>query len=126
MAQVSEVERSKSHTLYRVSDEGMLPDTYIICTETAREVLYSPHMVGKQLQDCMEKNSAVFAEILSKRVLSGVKRENVCELIFLSGGLYYALNFGFKKNFGFALQQCFIGIQRQRVESKAGQNRNFS
>ena len=28
-----------------------------------------------------------------------------------------------QKNFGFALQQCFIGIQRQRVESKAGQFR---
>lgn len=56
-------------------------------------------------------------------MLSSAKRENTCELVFLSGGLYYALNFGFKKEFGFALPQCFIGIQRQRVEGKSGEFR---
>jgi len=123
MAAVNEVERSKDYALYCVADESMLPDTYIICSEAARAVLYSPHLVGKQLQDAMEKNSSIFAEIAAARVLSGAKHDSICELVFLSGGLYYALNHGFKKSFGFALQQCFIGIQRQRVEAKHGQFR---
>jgi len=123
MAQVSEVEKSKNCALYCVADESLLPDTYIICSDAARSVLYSPHLVGKRLQDAMEKNSAIFADITAARVLSGAKRESICELVLLSGGLYYSLNHGFKKSFGFALQQCFIGIQRQRVEGRQGQFR---
>jgi len=123
MAQFSEVERVKDYSLYGVSEAGLLSDTYVICSEPSRAVLYSPHLVGKKLQDLMEKNAAIFATILSKRVLAGVPRASICELVFLSGGLYYALNTGFKRDFGFALQQCFIGIQRQRVEGKEGQFR---
>ena len=123
MAEVKEVEKARDYALYQVEDERMLPDTHIICADTARNVLYSPGMAGKKLQDAMEKNAAVFSEILRKRVLSGVPRSAICELVFLSGGLYYALNYGFKKEFGFALPQCFIGIQRQRVEGKEGQFR---
>jgi uracil phosphoribosyltransferase len=86
-------------------------------------VLYTPQLVGKKLQDAMEKNASIFAAIASRRELAGVPRQDICELVFLSGGLYYALNYGFKRDFGFALQQCFIGIQRQRVEGKEGQFR---
>ncbi len=123
MAVVSEAEKTKEYALYSVSDEKMLPDTCIICSDAARAVLYSPHLVGKRLQDAMEKNASIFASLASERVLAGVPRKSVCELVFLSGGLYYALNSGFKRDFGFALQQCFIGIQRQRVEGKDGEFR---
>lgn len=123
MAEVIEVEKAKDYSLYRVSDEKLLPDTYIVCSDIARAVLYSPNLAGKKLQDTMEKNSSIFASILAKHALGGATRESVCELVFLSGGLYYALNYGFKKEFGFALPQCFIGIQRQRVEGKEGEFR---
>lgn len=123
MAEVIEAEKAKDYALYRVSEEKMLPGTYIICSDASRAVLYSPHLVGKRLQDAMEKNASIFAGILSKHTLSGVPRQEICELVFLSGGLYYALNHGFKRDFGFALQQCFIGIQRQRVEGKEGEFR---
>ncbi len=123
MAEVTEVEKAKDYSLYRVSDEKMLQSTYVICSDTSRSVLYSPNLAGKKLQDIMEKNSSIFASILAKHVLSSAKRENICELVFLSGGLYYALNYGFKHEFGFALPQCFIGIQRQRVEGKEGEFR---
>lgn len=123
MAEFSVAEKTGDYALYRVSDNGMLPDTYVICSDAARSVLYSPHLVGKKLQDAMEKNASIFASIASRRELAGVPRSSVCELVFLSGGLYYALNSGFKRDFGFALQQCFIGIQRQRVEGKEGEFR---
>jgi uracil phosphoribosyltransferase len=98
----------------------MLPDTYIICSEAARSVLYSPNMAGKRLQDAMQKNSEIFARIASRHALAASKRASICELVLLSGGLFYFLNYGFKKEFSFALPQCFIGIQRQRVEGKPG------
>ncbi|MCX8197632.1 MAG: hypothetical protein N3F07_00335 [Candidatus Micrarchaeota archaeon] len=123
MAQVDLVEKSESYSLYQVKESGMLERTYIICSQPARFVLYSPNIVGKRLQDAMEENAKIFSMLLSKRELSEARRETICELVFLSGGLYYALNQGFKENFGFALQQCFIGIQRQRVEGKKGQFR---
>ncbi len=123
MVEVIEVEKAKDYSLYRVSDEKMLPNTCIVCSDIARSVLYSPNLAGKKLQDTMEKNSSIFASILAKHVLVDASRESICELVFLSGGLYYALNYGFKKEFGFALPQCFIGIQRQRVEGKEGEFR---
>ncbi len=123
MSAIVNVEKAKDYSVYRVEDPSLLDNTYVICSEAARAVLYSPQLVGKKLQDAMEKNASIFATIASKRELAGVLRQNICELVFLSGGLYYALNYGFKRDFGFALQQCFIGIQRQRVEGKEGQFR---
>src|SRR3989338_8722958 len=123
MTEVKEVEKTKEYSLYQLSDEKLPPNTFIICSDPARAVLYAPYLAGKKLQDSMEKNSSIFSSILAKHVLAGAVREQLCELVFLSGGLYYALNAGFKKEFGFALPQCFIGIQRQRVEGKEGQFR---
>lgn len=121
MAEVTEFEKGKDYSLYKVKDEGMLPATYIFCSDEARAILYSPNMAGKKLQDAMEKVSQQFAAVLAKHELSGAKKEDICEVVMLSGALYYNLNSGFKKQFSFALPQCFIGIQRSRVEGKEGQ-----
>jgi len=123
MAEVALVEKAKDYSLYKVAGASLPENTHIICSESARQVLYSPHIAGKRLQDAMEKNSGIFAAILAKHALAGAKKGSLCELVFLSGGLYYALSCGFKKEFGFALPQCFIGIQRQRVEGKEGEFR---
>lgn len=123
MAQVEEFEKAEEYSLYAVKDSLLLPDTYIICSEPAREVLYSPHLVGKKLHELMQKNAEIFVQIASKHVLAGAPKKDICELVFLSGGLYYFLSHGFKKRFGFAPQQCFIGIQRQRIEGTQGQFR---
>lgn len=120
---MTEVEKAKDYSIYRVTDQSLLPDTYIICSDAARSVLYSPHVAGKRLQDAMQKNSEIFASIAAKHVLADAKCASICELVFLSGGLFYFLNYGFKKEYSFALPQCFIGIQRQRVEGKSGQFR---
>jgi hypothetical protein len=122
MAEVVEFEKRGDFALYQVKEAGMLDDTYLFCSNEAREILYSPHIAGERLQGLLESLSVQFAEVLGKR-LSGVPRDRICELVFLSGGLYYSLNYGFKKQFGFALPQCFIGIQRSRVEGKAGEFR---
>lgn len=119
MAEVTQAEKNDKYALYQVKEEGMLPETFILCSDEARAILYSPHIAGKRLQDLLEKLSVQFAEVLGKR-LAGIPREKVCELVFMSGGFFYSLNHGFKKSQGFALQQCFIGLQRSRVSGKEG------
>jgi uracil phosphoribosyltransferase len=117
-------EKNPKYRIYKVNGIENI-NAYIFCCESARKILYNPHLVGKKLQDRIEKLSCDFLSAIKKE-FKNVKRENVCELVFLSGGLYYALNFGFKRVFGFAPQQCFIGIQRQRIEFTEGQFRAIS
>ncbi|MBM3228811.1 hypothetical protein FJZ26_00090 [Candidatus Parvarchaeota archaeon] len=117
------VEKTEDYRLYRLANPSMPQRTFIVCSQAARDVLYKPHLAGKPLQDAMNKNASIFARLLKKHVVNGAKLENVCELVFLSGGLYYFLNAGFKSEFGVALPQCFIGIQRQRIEGAGGQFR---
>ena len=125
MAEITEKERIGGCTIYQVQDAKMLPDTYILCSEEARSILYSPHIAGIRLQNELDALSEQFALVLGKQ-LSGVPRDKICELVFLSGGLYYSISAGFKKAYGFALPQCFIGIQRSRVEGKSGEFRAMS
>lgn len=125
MAEITEKERLEGCTIYHVRDAKMLPDTYILCSEQERSILYSPHIAGIRLQEELDRLSEQFALVLGKR-LSGVPRGKICELVFLSGGLYYSISAGFKKAHGFALPQCFIGIQRSRIEGKAGEFRAMS
>ena len=97
MAEVTEAARAGDYVLYQVNDPKMLPDTSILCSDAERAILYSPHLAGKALQDALDVLSLQFADALGKR-LAGVPREKICELVFLSGGLYYSLAEGFKNN----------------------------
>ncbi len=126
MTEVKLEEKTGNYSLYRVNDPSLLQDTYILCAKSTRDVLYSPHIAGKRLQDMMEKNGVLFATLLSKKALPKERRQSICELVFLSGGLFYFLSHGFKETHSFAIPQCFIGIQRQRVEGREGDFRAIS
>jgi hypothetical protein len=108
------------YRMYRLSDQKMPGNTYIVCTEHASGILYRPHIAGKELQDRMEKVAEVFMDAVGRTVLKGKKASQTTELIFLAGGLYYQLNHGFKAKYGKALPQCFLGIKRQRIEGTEG------
>ncbi len=111
-----ELVHSKGYRMYKVSEESMPRNSYIICSRHASGVLYQPQIAGKELQDRMEKVAEVFLDAIGSTTVDGKKASQVTELIFLSGGLYYQLNHGFKERYGKALQQCFLGIKRQRLE----------
>ncbi|MFH0713210.1 MAG: hypothetical protein V1722_01800 [Candidatus Micrarchaeota archaeon] len=110
----------KEYELYQVSDERFPEHTYIIRSEPSQMILYNPHLAGKRLQDLTEKTAKIMIDAMGKTALRDVKLDNICELIFLAGGLYYNLNSGFKQITNEALPQCFIGIKRQRVEGQEG------
>ncbi|MCX8166406.1 MAG: hypothetical protein N3E37_00955 [Candidatus Micrarchaeota archaeon] len=96
--------------------------TYIMCSQASRDILYSPYLAGKELQEKMKEVSKNFFNVISGLgLLKNKKKQAMTELVFLAGGLYYYLNHGFKAIFDYALPQCFIGIQRARVEGSVGQ-----
>ncbi|MFN7991448.1 MAG: hypothetical protein U0R44_04800 [Candidatus Micrarchaeia archaeon] len=116
-----ELAHKNGYRMYRVDDRRMPEKTFIICSEHASDILYRPHIAGKELLDLTEKMAYVFMDAVGREVLRGKRTEDITELVFLAGGLYYQLNSGFRKRFGMALPQCFLGIKRQRVEGSEGE-----
>lgn len=103
------------------AERGDLPDqTYVLCADEISRILYRPHIAGKELQDGMDRVSEVFVDAMHRQALAGKSMSRISEMVFLAGGLYYKLNHGFKKRFGMAIPQCFLGIKRQRVEGSGG------
>ena len=105
---------------YKLSDEKMPDNTYILCSEYASDILYRPNIAGKELQDRMEEVAEIFIDAVGRTVLKGKKTSQTTELIFLAGGLYYQMNHGFKEKYNQAIPQCFLGIKRQRLEGTEG------
>lgn len=107
-------------TLYSAKRNDLPENTFIISSVISREILYNPHIAGKKLQDLMEKMSVIFINAAKHTALKNSKLSNTCELVYLSGGLYYSLNFGVKQIYGEVLPQCFLGIKRSRIEGQEG------
>ncbi|MEW6722373.1 MAG: hypothetical protein AB1324_03860 [Candidatus Micrarchaeota archaeon] len=116
-----ELVHSDGYRMYSARD-GRIPEkTFIICSEHSSGILFRPHIAGKELLDRTEKMAEIFMDALGREVLKGSRTEDLTELVFLAGGLYYQLNSGFRRRFGMALPQCFLGIKRQRVEGSEGE-----
>jgi hypothetical protein len=121
LASISKFSDSPEMRIYSVSDETLPENTFIICSQASRDVLYKPHLAGIELQNAMEKVGETLVKGISKIALKGSTRDKTVELIYMSGGLFYGINHGFKKVHKFAIPQCFIGIQRVRIEGTEGQ-----
>jgi hypothetical protein len=112
---------SDSFSIFTLHSPELPENTYLISSPLSRKILFNPHSAGKRLQDDLESAGEMFVRALGETVLKGTKLDNCCELVFLSGGLFYHLNHGFKKVYAEVLPQCFLGIKRARVENKTGQ-----
>ncbi|MEM2909343.1 MAG: hypothetical protein QW171_04240 [Candidatus Bilamarchaeaceae archaeon] len=116
----------KDYRVYKIENTEIPENTFIICSEASRDILYNPHIAGKKLQEKMEKLSRIFVEVATKKGLRGARFEDVVEFVLLAGGLYYNIASGFKSVHGYALPQCFLGIKRQRIEGSEGEFRAVS
>jgi hypothetical protein len=112
---------NNDYRMYRIEDRGLPENAFIICSEHASAILYRPHIAGREMLDRTEKMAWVFMDAVGREVLKGKRTEDITELVFLAGGLYYQLNSGFRKRFRMALPQCFLGIKRQRIEGSEGE-----
>ncbi|MBU0532049.1 hypothetical protein KKB44_01000 [Candidatus Micrarchaeota archaeon] len=112
---------NEDYRLYKVEKENLPKNTYILCSDASRSILYNPHIAGKELQMRMEKLSPLFIDAATEKALKGTKLDNIVEFILLAGGLYYYIARGFRTVHDYALPQCFLGIKRQRIEGTEGQ-----
>jgi len=117
---------NEEYRLYRLEEPGLPDNTYIFCSDASRDILYNPHIAGKNLQEKMEKLSKIFVKIATEKGLKGNRLGDMVEFVLLAGGLYYNIARGFREVHGYALPQCFLGIKRQRVEGTEGQFRAVS
>jgi uracil phosphoribosyltransferase len=113
--------KTSSYRLYKVEDKTLPSNTFIFCSSPSREILYNPHIAGKKLQEKTEELSKIFIEIATEKALKGERIVDLTEVVLLAGGLYYNLARGFRAVHDNILQQCFLGIKRQRVENTEGQ-----
>jgi hypothetical protein len=110
----------KEYRIYSLISDEFPKNTYILYSNISQSILYNPHIAGKNLQDRLDEMGVVFINAMRDVALAGTRLSNCCELILLSGGLYYNLNHGFKKIYNEALPQCFLGIKRARIEGTEG------
>jgi len=120
---IREVSAPSDIKLYKVIDERFPVNTYISSSNIFQEILYQPHLAGVKFQQKLSKASEELVRIIAHVALKSIPKKDICELVFLAGGLYYGLNEGFKKMFVHSLPQCFIGIQRDRIEGAEGEFR---
>lgn len=118
MASVKFVSDFGAGRLYSL--EGVPGKNRIICSSAFRRILYNPRLAGKDLQDAMEDAGAVFVKAMSGTALKNVRKKNLVELVYLSGGLFYGILPGFKRVHNFAIPQCFMGIKRFKVKGTKG------
>jgi len=112
--------KTDNYRLYKITANNMPKQTYVICSNFSREILYNPHIAGKDLQTKMEKLSPFFIDIATQKALKGRMIGDVVEFVLLAGGLYYFMARGFRELCNYALPQCFLGIKRQRIEGTEG------
>lgn len=111
----------RGYSLWSVEGNDFPSNSYILSSEQSKSILYSPHIAGKKLQDRLEGMGELFARVIAENFLTGEEKGKTVEIVFMSGGLFYNLNHGFKRVYGFALPQCFMGIQRVRVDGSEGE-----
>lgn len=102
--------------LYKVSASDLLDETYIFTDTKALEIQLSPWLTSNSgLGTFALKSSEKFLKIFfeqHKKELASIDPESFCDLIPLSGSLYYHISDAFYNVFQRALPQVFIGVRR--------------
>ncbi|MFQ5832372.1 MAG: hypothetical protein ACE5H4_06705 [Candidatus Thorarchaeota archaeon] len=99
----------------QVKSPHLLPDTYIIESPSALQILLEPWMVGARLANFARESSADFLRIAYGLVpeVQDSTLDSVTEVVPLAGALYYSLAEAFEAVFGETINRCFIGAKRR-------------
>jgi hypothetical protein len=99
----------------QVKSDYLLPDTYIIESHSALQILLQPWIVGAKLASLARIGSVDFIHTaydlcpeLRKSLLG-----NITEVVPLAGSLYYGIAEAFEAVFGEAISRSFIGAKRR-------------
>ena len=102
--------------LYKVSSPDLLEETYLFTNEDALKLQFCPWITSNSgLTTYSLRASEMFLKIFfeqHKEELQQINPESFCDLVPLSGSLYYKISEAFYKVFNRALPQAFIGVRR--------------
>ncbi len=98
-----------------VKSPHLLPDTYIIESPSALQILLEPWMVGARLANFARESSADFLRVSLSLApeFQNSTLDSVTEVVPLAGALYYSLAEAFETVFGETINRCFIGAKRR-------------
>ncbi len=100
--------------LFQVNSRHLLPQTYLIESASALEILLQPWIVGSRLAGLARTSSMDFLQsayhICSQLRYSSL--DMVTEVVPLAGALYYNIAEAFETLFGETINRCFIGAKR--------------
>lgn len=113
LVELKGVSPRRPHVL-RIESDYLLPNTYVIESPSALQILLQPWIVGAKLASLARISSIEFLRIaynlcpeLHKSLLG-----NITEVVPLAGSLYYGIAEAFEAVFGEAISRSFIGAKR--------------
>ena len=102
--------------LFKVTASDLLDNTYIFTDNNALEIQLSPWLTSNSgLGSYALQSSEKFLKIFFKqhqKELASINPESFCDLVPLSGSLYYHISDAFYNVFQRAIPQVFIGVRR--------------
>ncbi len=100
--------------MFHVKSQYLPPQTYLIESTSALEILLHPWIVGSRLASLARSSSMDFLQsayhLCSQ--LRDSTLDSVTEVVPLAGSLYYNIAEAFEMLFGETINRCFIGAKR--------------
>ena len=104
---------------YKLNGVEGLPETYLFHSTPSEAIVLDQGMAGEELEDHSAQASRAFLNVAYNVCLKGEPRKNFCNVVLLSGGLYYNVKRAFEERFGSFLPQVIIGVRRARNEDNS-------
>ncbi len=117
MAELSKVSSTTRTRLYKVHDQNLPVNSYIVCMAPAQKILYDPIVCGTDLKRLTLECSKQFLRTAWENLppLKGLSAMQLSEIVVLRGSLGYQLDVAFEQLFGKYLPRCFVGAKRFRI-----------
>ena len=106
----------KNTELYKVIAPDLLTNTFIFTNKDALDIQFRPWLTSNSgLGDFARKSTETFLRVFfdhQREELSQINPESFCNVIPLSGSLYYYVGEAFYNVFKRSIPQVFIGVRR--------------
>jgi len=114
---LSRIKVSGLPKVFKVRNDFLPKNSYILCMPPARRIIYNPLVCGLELGDLAKNCSEEFLKTAWQLVpqFRKSKARNISELVVLRGSLGYHFDEAYKEVFGKYLPKCFVGARRYRI-----------
>ena len=121
MSSYKQINNDQKEKLYQVDRDDVPEKTFFFNSPEALEIQFSPWLTTNSgLKQLSLKTSESFLRLLfsNHSELRNINPESFCEVVPLSGALYYSLADAFYNTFNRAIPQAFLGVRRHYRDNK--------